>query len=111
MPDDERAARLIGFARARAAALSFRSAFLVRGLVDRSIAAVIARLGQERFDRLAAEGAALDEARVSAELDAGEQTPSANAVSEEFVAERSDAGDTHVERSREAPVTKAEADR
>jgi predicted ATPase/transcriptional regulator with XRE-family HTH domain len=111
LPDDERAARLIGFARARAAALSFRSAFLVRGLIDRSMAAVIARLGQERFDRLAAQGAALTEAGVSAELDAGEHTASANAVSEEFVIEKNDAGDAHVERSRKGPVTKAKADR
>jgi len=65
--DDPRAARLLGFAQARARAVPFRSVFLIPRLRDRTRADLIGRLGATDFDRLADLGALLDEQQAAQE--------------------------------------------
>ncbi|HTW84659.1 MAG TPA: helix-turn-helix domain-containing protein [Candidatus Sulfotelmatobacter sp.] len=67
--DDLRAARLLGFAQARAGALPFRSVFLIPRLRDRTRAELIERLGGTDFDRLASIGALFDEEQAAEEAD------------------------------------------
>jgi tetratricopeptide (TPR) repeat protein len=61
MRDDVRAGRLLGYCRARAASLRFRSGYLIQSLADTTLREITARLGPTEVSRLLAIGAELSE--------------------------------------------------